>query len=248
RRSSPRRSRRNPRSLRRSVSRLHRCPRPCSRSPPRGAPPCTRKSTDGRAEPERWRRRPGASAHRQTGPARPPAWARSRSDPARSPQRWRPGVSAEVPRDVVLGELLLWILEDFLRRPHLHEISRSSVLRHLDREERRRVGHAHGLLHVVGDDGDRVVLLELQHQLLDTAGGDGMERRAWLVHEEDGGFGGDRSRDTQPLLLSPRERQAAVLELVLHFVPERGLAQRLLHAFGEVPLVAIEPKPERDIV
>src|SRR5215831_9464108 len=79
---------------------------------------------------------------------------------------------AELAGHVLLGELCLGILEDLLRRARLDEIPGPAALGDVDREERGDVGDALGLLHVVGDDGDRVVRLELDHQLLDAARGD----------------------------------------------------------------------------
>src|SRR5438309_10104506 len=41
-----------------------------------------------------------------------------------------------------------------------------------------------GLLHVVGDDGDRVILGQFLDQLLDLRGRDRIERRARLVEQD----------------------------------------------------------------
>jgi hypothetical protein len=71
---------------------------------------------------------------------------------------------------------------------------------------------------------DRVVLLELDHQLLDAARRDRVERGAGLVHQQDVRLGGDGAGDAEALLLTARQGEAAVLELVLDLVPERGAA------------------------
>ena len=68
-------------------------------------------------------------------------------------------------------------------------------------------------------------LLQLDHQLLDPVGRDRVERRARLVHQDHLGLDRQRPGDAEPLLLAAGERQAALLELVLHLVPEGRLAQ-----------------------
>jgi hypothetical protein len=59
----------------------------------------------------------------------------------------------------------------------------------------------------VGDDHDRVTVLQLEHQLLDPRRGDGIEGRARLVHEQHVGLHGDRPRDAEPLLLPARQAE-----------------------------------------
>src|SRR5918999_115104 len=49
---------------------------------------------------------------------------------------------------------------------------------------------AAGLLHVVRDDHDGVLALEIHHEVLDLAGGDRVERGAGLVHEDHVGLHG----------------------------------------------------------
>ena len=101
-------------------------------------------------------------------------------------------------------------------------------------EERGAVGDARGLLHVVRDDDDREVALELLHEVLDARGRDRVERRARLVHQHDVGLDRERTGDAQALLLTTRQREAAVLELVLHLVPERGAGERVLDDVGQL--------------
>src|SRR5690606_31492626 len=69
------------------------------------------------------------------------------------------GRSSEATRDVVLGALVGGTREDPLRRRALDEEPRAGVagLADLGREEGGHVAHARGLLHVVGDDHDRVL-------------------------------------------------------------------------------------------
>src|SRR3954454_19337201 len=83
---------------------------------------------------------------------------------------WRPAIgrtlplsdSAEPATDVILGLLLAGVGEDLLRRVDLDQAA--GLARPLDVEERGHVARARGLLHVVGHDDDRVLLLELADQ------------------------------------------------------------------------------------
>ncbi len=93
-------------------------------------------------------------------------------------------------------------------------------------EERGAVAHPGGLLHVVGDDDDRVVELDLLHQLLDPGGRDRVERRARLVHQDHLGLDGDAAGDAQPLLLPARQPHRRLLETVLDLVPQRRPLER----------------------
>ena len=90
------------------------------------------------------------------------------------------------------------------------------------------VGDAGGLLHVVGDDDDRVLGLQLVDQVLDRRGRDRVERRARLVHQQHLRLDGDRAGDAEPLLLATGEAHAGLVEPVLDLVPEVRAAQRLL--------------------
>src|SRR3546814_12179711 len=71
---------------------------------------------------------------------------------------------------------------------------------------RREVGRARSLLHVVGDDRDRVIGLELIDQLFDLGGRDRIERRSRFVQQQHVRAHGDRTGDAQALLLSTGQR------------------------------------------
>src|SRR5215218_8385609 len=146
---------------------------------------------------------------------------------ARWPNRRPPG-SAELAGDVLLGPLIVRRGEDLVGGGVLDELADplGLVRAQVDREERGAVRHAGRLLHVVGDDHDREVLLELEHELLDAAGRDRVERRARLVHEDDVGLDGERPGDAQPLLLTARHPERVLLEAVLDVVPQGGAPQR----------------------
>ena len=95
----------------------------------------------------------------------------------------------------------------------------------LEGEEGGDVGDAGGLLHVVGDDDDGVVPLQLGDQVLDDHRRYRVQRRAGLVHEQDLRLDGEAAGDAQPLLLAAGQAGAGLAEPVLDLVPQAGLAQ-----------------------
>src|SRR5829696_1689428 len=124
--------------------------------------------------------------------------------------------SSEPARDVVLGHLVLRVREDLERRRLLHHVP-GPVVGHV--HEYRLVRRPRRLLHVVGHDHDGVVLLQVEHELLDLERRAGVEGGAGLVHEDHVRARGDRPGDAQALLLAAGQRQARRLELVLHVIP-----------------------------
>ena len=123
-----------------------------------------------------------------------------------------------------------------------------AVVSHLDAEERRHVGDARRLLHVVRDDRDRVVALELVDEIFDARRRDRIERRRRLVHEDHVGLDCERARDAESLLLAAGEAERVLLEAVLHLVPERGMSEHALDALVEILLHAEHARPEGDVV
>src|SRR4051794_40543526 len=100
---------------------------------------------------------------------------------------------AELTGDVFLGAAVVRLGEDLLRRPDLDQLAVE--------QERGRVGHARGLLHVVRDDDDRHAMLELVDELLDLQRRDRIQRARGLVHQQHLGLDRQRASDAQPLLL-----------------------------------------------
>jgi len=118
-------------------------------------------------------------------------------------------------------------------------------------EETCVLGHARGLLHVVRHDDDSVLALELEDEVFDLRGGDGVECRGWLVHEEDFGINGEGTRDAHALLLATGEAGAGLLlEVVFDLFPESGLLEGALYGFVEDTAVAkaVELEAADDIV
>src|SRR5882762_11419844 len=109
--------------------------------------------------------------------------------------KWR-AMTASLPEaagDVVLGPLVARVGEQLARDPDLDQLAQQ--------HEAGIVRHPGGLLHVVGHDDDRIAVLQLEHELLDLGGGDRIEGRAGLVHQEHVGLDRDRPGDAQALLL-----------------------------------------------
>src|SRR6266567_5058970 len=144
--------------------------------------------------------------------------------------------SSEAPGDVVLGSAVVGLGEDLGRRPHLDEPP--GLAGAGDVEEGRDVAHARRLLHVVGDDDDRVAVLEVADEVLDPKGGDGVEGRAGLVHQQHLGLHGDGPGNAQALLLTTGEAGPGPTKAVGNLVPEAGQAQRSLHHVVELTLLA----------
>ena len=115
--------------------------------------------------------------------------------------------------DVVFGLVLGGVGEDLLCFVELDQLPQV--------EERGHVGDSGGLLHVVGDDDHGVLLFQFVDQLLDLQGGDGVEGRAGLVHEDHFGLHGHGPGDAEALLLAAGQRHGAGPEAVLDLVPER---------------------------
>src|SRR4051794_15751896 len=92
---------------------------------------------------------------------------------------------AEPSGDVVLGPDVARVGEHRLGAVTFDQHAGTGVtdLVHLGGEEGGHIAHPGGLLHVVGDDHDRVLLLDLGHEVLDAPRGDRVERGAGLVHQ-----------------------------------------------------------------
>src|ERR1700686_49494 len=101
---------------------------------------------------------------------------------------------------VCLGRRLSRRPKNLIRRTEFNQSPRFACV--LDGHEAGELRYASRLLHVVGHDDHRVLIGNLADELFDLEGCDGVERRARLIHEEEGGIHGDSPRDAQPLLLT----------------------------------------------
>src|ERR1700704_4480019 len=107
--------------------------------------------------------------------------------------------SAEAAGDIGLCALVLRCRENRFRRAELDQLAQI--------HEGGEVRDARRLLHVVGDDDDRVLLLQLVDQLLDLGGRDRIERRARLVEQDDLGLHRHGTGDAEALLLAPGQAE-----------------------------------------
>ena len=72
----------------------------------------------------------------------------------------------------------------------------------------------------------QIILPQLVDQLLDLGGGDRIERRARLVHQDDVGIDRHGAGDDEALLLTAGKAGAGLVQPVLHFVPQAGAPER----------------------
>src|SRR5713101_6690293 len=124
--------------------------------------------------------------------------------------------SAEAAGDVGLRARITGRGEELRRRTELDELS--------GQQERREVADTRGLLHAVGNGHDGAKIFQLHEQLFDFRGADGVERRTGFVEKKHFGLDGQGARDAQALLLAAGKFVGRLVEVVFHFVPERGVA------------------------
>ena len=100
------------------------------------------------------------------------------------------------------------------------------------------------------DDDDRHLGRQLGHQILDLRDGRGVDGGAGLVHQEDIGLHRKHARDAQTLLLTARERQTILVELIGYLFPEVGALERFFHDVIEVAFAshALQTRAKGDII
>src|SRR5258707_2632690 len=119
--------------------------------------------------------------------------------------------SAEPAGDVILGTSIarrgenLAGLVEFDQLPKIHE--------------GRLVRDARRLLHVMGDDGDGVVVRQFLDQFLDLGGRNRIDRFTWLVEQDYLQPHRHGAGHTKPLLLAAGQAEAAGVQVVLVLLP-----------------------------
>ena len=101
---------------------------------------------------------------------------------------------SETSRNIILGRFFARIRKYLLRIIIFHHIA------HI--EEGCFVTDTRGLLHVVGDHDDGVLLLEFHCQVLNLRGGNGVQGGGGLVHQKDFRFVGQGPGNADALLLT----------------------------------------------
>src|SRR5260221_10558893 len=170
--------------------------------------------------------------------ARPPIWlisARSRSMSSSKALSVCPLAccipvlrSAIAAGNIVACPLFMRIGENLAGLPEFDQLAQV--------EESGPLRHAGRLLHVVGDNDDGEPLAQLMNQLLDLGRRDRIQRRGRFVQQKDLGTDRDGAGNAQALLLAARQRQGAVVELVLDLFPQCGLTKRVLDAVVDLGL------------
>jgi hypothetical protein len=114
-------------------------------------------------------------------------------------------------------------------------------------EKRGQLRYPRRLLHRMGDDDDAEVLAQFIDKLLDARGGDRVERRTGLVHQDHFRIDGNGPGDAQTLLLAAGQAGARMVEAILHFLEQAGLLQARHHDLLEIGLVLGEPMDLRPV-
>src|SRR5262245_40240342 len=104
---------------------------------------------------------------------------------------------AELTTDVLLRRSLYRTLRQLTGIAELYEIAGAAACRSIDIEKSRFIGHALCLLKIVRNESNRKPSLQFEHQFLDLAGGDRIESRAGLIHQQHLGIRGNRPGDAK---------------------------------------------------
>src|SRR5579883_416504 len=119
--------------------------------------------------------------------------------------------STKTPADIVLRLLLSGMLKDLNRRAEFDEPA--------GEEEAGILRDASRLLHIVRYDNDSILFCQRRNQFLNLERGDGVERGTRFVHEQHLRAHGQRTGDTETLLLPAGEAQRGGVEPVFYLVP-----------------------------
>src|SRR3972149_6654220 len=150
----------------------------------------------------------------------------SRSMIPRSNEKYLSTKDSEPDRSFGLPESALEVVGCALVARTDEEILRTAMLDEVAEQHKDAlVGHAPGLRHVVGYDHDRVGAGKIAHQVLDLLSRTRIERRAGLIHQDDGRLERQQPGDAQLLLLLALDPGALFLEAILEEVPQLDFFQ-----------------------
>src|SRR6185503_10063940 len=88
-----------------------------------------------------------------------------------------PSPSTEPARHIIFGLFLGRVGEDLVGGIELDEFAQV--------KESGVIGDARRLLHIMGDDDDGELLLQVENQVLDASGGEGIQGGSRFIHEND---------------------------------------------------------------
>src|SRR6267378_2337584 len=125
-------------------------------------------------------------------------------------------VLPEAAGNVILGPAVFRAIEDVVGGSELDHLARPLLIH---QHEGGEVGGTRRLLHVVRHDHDRIPLFEFLHEFLDAEGGDRVQCRCGLVHQDDFGLYRQGARETEPLLLTTREVERRPVQPVFDLLP-----------------------------
>src|SRR6266478_1046684 len=145
---------------------------------------------------------------------------------------------------------------DIVFRPFIGRFSENLLrlveLDHFTQQEKAgELGHPRGLLHIMSDNDDSVLLFQLENQVFDFAARNWVEGRARLVHQQDFGLHSQGPGDAQTLLLSTRETGPGLfMQMVFNFVPQSGAVERAIDYFVKLFAIAeaVELESRRNVV
>src|SRR5660398_213916 len=164
---------------------------------------------------------------------------------------WPPlPVLSEPARNIVFSPSVPRISEDLARLPKLYQDSPpgGGILIHLSIEKGGLIRDPCGLLQVMSDYDYGIVLFQLLHQILNPHGGNGIQSRRRLIHEDDIGLHRNCPSNAETLLLPSGQSQSTLVELATYLIPQRSTPQRTLHQLIHVTSIAIYLGPKSNIV
>ena len=128
-----------------------------------------------------------------------------------APAKARNSPLPEASRYIVLRLYLIGISENLFGIAELHHLT------HI--KESRTIAYASSLLHIMGNDYNGVLLLQLVDKFLYLSRGNGVEGRRRLIHQQDGRRYRHGTGYAKALLLSAGKGVGRYLELVFHLIP-----------------------------
>ena len=87
------------------------------------------------------------------------------------------------------------------------------------------------------NNNNRIILLQLQRQILNLHRRNRIERTRRLIHQDNLRLHSQRSCDTQALLLTTAEAQRTFIQPILQLIPDSCLTQTALHNLVQLALL-----------
>src|SRR5918999_119793 len=133
--------------------------------------------------------------------------------------------SSETTGDIILGLALDWSGE---KRSGLAKLDQFAQI-----EKSGVVGNPGRLLHIMGNNDNGESVLQLVDQFFYFSGGNRVESRTRLVHQQHLGFDRQSTGNTQSLLLAAGQIGSAFVQAVFNLIPQRRTPQALFNDFAK---------------